>query len=161
MQLLGLGEGGGIGAGGSSSDGSGGGIFSSLFSSANTGYLRAVFRAWIRFRSWRWSKELFLTEQHQGDIIRGAGYDVSPSYASIPNYPVRTAQPLKIAKGGRIGSPIAAVPVAGNGQIVVQNNYTLLLQGDYFDDKATAWAVSEDGSCTVVKVVREGKTLRK
>lgn len=94
--------------------------------------------------------ELVLNPVQQARIVAAARHDIFKD-KGIPGY-----------AGGTYVAPsfTPAQPIAANNQIVVSPQFTLVLNGDVFDEKATAFLESSDGTKTAVRVVQKGQNYK-
>lgn len=95
--------------------------------------------------------EMVLNPDQQNRARRAAGFDVFAG-AGIPNYP--RATPSRSLAGGGI---IAGSSSTQNSQIVVQPRFTLVAEGVVFKDEAKLWLESDDGTRTLVDLVKKKK----
>ncbi|MEO8648068.1 MAG: hypothetical protein ABI539_02765, partial [Acidobacteriota bacterium] len=93
--------------------------------------------------------EMVLNPNQQGRIRAMAGFDVFAG-AGIPHYPNANPSP-KLAAGGIVAAGLGTATPS----IVVQPQFTLVVEGVTFDDKSRAWLESDDGGRTLVKVIRK------
>jgi hypothetical protein len=90
--------------------------------------------------------EMVLNPMQQNAVRRASGFDPF-KYARIPGY----ADGVAVAPTSANSAPVVSV---GGSPVV---NVTLVLQGDTFNDTATAYLKTADGKRQVVNVVKEAR----
>ncbi|MEQ1645507.1 MAG: hypothetical protein ABL959_18805, partial [Pyrinomonadaceae bacterium] len=94
--------------------------------------------------------EMVLNPMQQNNVRRSAGFDVFAG-AGIPNYP-NAAPSASMAGGGIVGGGSF-----GSQSVIMQPNFTIVVEGVNFTDQAKAWIESDDGTRTLVTIVNKEK----
>lgn len=102
--------------------------------------------------------EMVLNPNQQSRVRAAAGHDVFAT-AGIPNYPKSSTSP-KLAIGGIAGSGLA-LSTSASPTVVVQPNFTFIGEGMSFTDEAKLWVQSDDGTRTLVQLIKKEKKADK